>query len=65
MPIYEYECLGCGQRFEKLVRSAKSPRETTCPKCGRREVKRLPSVFGIQASGSTGEPVCPTCVPRR
>jgi putative FmdB family regulatory protein len=65
MPIYEYECLGCGQRFEKLERSTKSPLETTCPRCGGREVRRLPSVFGVQTSGSTGGPVCPTCVPRR
>jgi putative FmdB family regulatory protein len=30
MPIYDYECQACGQRFEKLVREDSTP---TCPHC--------------------------------
>jgi|LGVD01.1.fsa_nt_gb putative FmdB family regulatory protein len=66
MPIYEYRCQECGEKFEKLVRSMKNPGpEIKCPKCGGREVEKLLSAFGLRISGSTSEPVCPTCMPRR
>lgn len=65
MPIYEYRCQECGEKFEKLVRSMDSAPEIKCPKCGGQKVKRLISASGLQLSGSTSEPVCPTCVPRR
>jgi len=31
MPIYEYECRDCGERFEYLLRGAEKP---ACPACG-------------------------------
>ncbi|HEY1284852.1 MAG TPA: zinc ribbon domain-containing protein [Solirubrobacterales bacterium] len=42
MPVYEYECKRCGERFEELVReeSASPP----CPKCGAVEVRRVISL---------------------
>lgn len=61
MPIYEYQCLECGEKFEKLVRSMNSAPEIKCPKCGGQEVKKVFSTFGIAASGSASEPICPTC----
>jgi putative FmdB family regulatory protein len=65
MPIYEYQCQECGEKFEKFVRSMNSPGpEIRCPKCGGRKVEKLLSSFGLQVSGSTGGPVCPTCMPR-
>lgn len=65
MPIYEYQCLECGEKFEKLVRSMNSPQEIECPKCGGRKVEKLLSAFGLQTSGTASEPICPTCMPRR
>jgi putative FmdB family regulatory protein len=65
MPIYEYQCLECGEKFEKLMRSINSPQEIECPKCGGRKVEKLLSNFGLQTSGSASEPICPTCMPRR
>ena len=32
MPLYEYDCLKCRQRFEVLVRG---PQTIVCPSCGR------------------------------
>ena len=61
MPIYEYQCLECGEKFEKLVRSTNSPVKIECPKCGGRKVEKLLSVFGVQTSGSTSNFTCPTC----
>jgi putative FmdB family regulatory protein len=43
VPIYEFECRSCGQRFEELVRS-QSGRETAevgCPECGAADAVRL------------------------
>ncbi|NIV28223.1 MAG: zinc ribbon domain-containing protein, partial [Anaerolineae bacterium] len=34
MPVYEYRCELCGERFEKLVRSIRrEPPEVHCPAC--------------------------------
>jgi putative FmdB family regulatory protein len=62
MPIYEYRCLECGEKFEKLVRSMNNPEiELKCPECGGQKVEKLLSSFGYHISGSTSEFVCPTC----
>jgi putative FmdB family regulatory protein len=39
MPIYEFECRGCGERFEELV--ASEPVTLACPACGFEKTKRL------------------------
>ena len=42
MPIYEYRCELCGERFDKLVRSIhQEPPEVHCPACQATEVRRL------------------------
>ena len=42
MPVYEYECESCGERFETLVRSIhQEPPEVPCPACQGTEVRRL------------------------
>lgn len=51
MPIYEYSCAACNQRFEMLVRGDSKP---ACPACGARSVKRLLSVVARPAGGSGG-----------
>jgi putative FmdB family regulatory protein len=49
MPIYEYRCLSCEERFEELVRR---PDDTApCPQCGGAEVERLLSVFAGVGGG--------------
>ncbi len=58
MPIYEYECEGCGRRFEAFLRSLQSERPASCPHCGKLEIRRIPSLFGMKlnaASPSTGD----------
>jgi putative FmdB family regulatory protein len=39
MPIYEFECKGCGERFEELV--AAGAEGVACPSCGAHETRRL------------------------
>ena len=50
MPLYEYECEKCGNRFEKIQKFS-DPLETTCPKCGG-AVHKLVSSPAIQFKGS-------------
>ncbi|HUW55610.1 MAG TPA: zinc ribbon domain-containing protein [Planctomycetota bacterium] len=40
MPTYEYECDGCGHRFEKY-QSIKAAPVRKCPACGAAKVRRL------------------------
>jgi len=40
MPTYEYECSGCGHRFELFQRMSDKPKRK-CPKCGRLRARRL------------------------
>ncbi len=50
MPIYEYECTNCGEKFEANRKIADSDSEIKCPKCGRKRPRRLFSVFGMAGS---------------
>jgi len=56
MPIYEYCCAECGERFEVFVRSPASDSRPVCPKCGGVEVKKAVSLFGVSGKGSEASP---------
>ena len=45
MPIYEFECAACGERFEEL--SAAGTESATCPACGAEGAERRLSSFGL------------------
>ena len=51
MPLYEYECEQCGNRFEQIQKFSDPPVET-CPKCGGGPVHKLISSPAIQFKGS-------------
>ena len=50
MPLYEYECLVCGHRFERIQRFSDQP-ASECPACGG-AVRRLLGVPALQFKGS-------------
>jgi len=50
MPLYEYECTKCGNRFEVIQKHSNSP-ASPCPKC-KGKVRKLPSAPAIQFKGS-------------
>jgi putative FmdB family regulatory protein len=50
MPLYEYRCEGCENRFEALVLS--SDDEITCPKCEGAKLEKLFSAFGVKTGNS-------------
>lgn len=49
VPLYEYTCLDCDVRFEKLLLSRDMRVE--CPSCLSARVEKLMSVFGFRSSG--------------
>lgn len=50
MPLYEYECVKCGHRFEK-IESVSASTTKKCPKCGAK-AERLLAAPAIQFKGS-------------
>lgn len=52
MPIYEYDCSACGDRFERIQRFS-DPDPETCPACGAASPKRRisESAFHLKGSG--------------
>jgi putative FmdB family regulatory protein len=52
MPIYEYECCKCCERFEKLVFRSDEP--VTCPKCESADITKMMSVCGFKSGGDKG-----------
>ncbi|NJN99680.1 MAG: zinc ribbon domain-containing protein [Anaerolineales bacterium] len=56
MPIYEYECTTCGERFDKLIRSlSRMPAEIICPACQSSETRRLISAPAVRTGEGGGE----------
>jgi|RhiMetdeSRZDD1v2_1073273.scaffolds.fasta_scaffold1848452_2 putative FmdB family regulatory protein len=50
MPLYEYQCDACGNRFEAIQKFSDKPIEV-CPRCGG-NVRKLQSAPAIQFKGS-------------
>ncbi len=51
MPLYEYQCESCNNRFERIQKFSDPPIET-CPVCGKGPVRKLLSSPAIQFKGS-------------
>ncbi len=52
MPIFEFVCEKCGEKFEKLVFSSDKD-GITCPKCKSENVKKVFSIFASKGSSKT------------
>lgn len=50
MPLFEFKCKKCGEKFEELVFSIGGDEEIECPKCGSVKVEKQMSAFA-----STGQ----------
>ncbi len=71
MPLYEYSCRACRERFEVLQRMGEGSESIRCPECGAAEVERKLSTFaaavghggssgGAADFGGCGRPQCGT-----
>ncbi|MDK1031862.1 MAG: zinc ribbon domain-containing protein [Planctomycetia bacterium] len=49
MPIYEFECMKCGEGFEELFRSVSERRRPSCPQCSSKRLRKRVSVFSAGA----------------
>lgn len=65
MPIYEYQCKECSERFDKFVRSMMAQIVVECPACGSTQVDKAFSTFASRGSngGAATIPAGPTCAP--
>lgn len=54
MPLYEYTCARCGNRFSHLARSYDEP-APPCPACGSRDVERAISRVSLGRSDAQRE----------
>jgi putative FmdB family regulatory protein len=54
MPIREYRCQKCLNKFETLLLSGEDEASLNCPKCGVGDIRRCMSVFvGLVPNGGT------------
>jgi putative FmdB family regulatory protein len=63
MPVYEYRCAECGEKFELFLRSATQKATLTCPKCGSSEVKKALSLFGVGGASGSSKTSAASCGP--
>jgi len=49
MPIYEYDCRDCRERFEAFLKRADE--DVTCPRCGGTRIEKRFSVFAAKGGG--------------
>ncbi len=52
MPLFDFRCSRCGERFEALVKSGQ--RGVPCPRCGAGDAEKLLSTFALRTGGSGG-----------
>ena len=67
MPIYEYVCDACGERFDKLFLSIKRiPAEIECPQCQSVDVQRVMSAPAVRSGdGAAGTAIVEDSTPTK
>ena len=58
MPIFEYRCRKCGERFEELETIADRDKPHKCPACGAKGAEREMSVFAARVAGGSPTRSC-------
>ncbi len=53
MPVYEFQCDKCGQKFELKLSLFHNRKAEKCPKCGGEEPRRIFSSFGIDSNNGS------------
>lgn len=55
MPIFEYRCRECGERFEELVLGPAPEEPVECQHCHSRETEKLMSACATTGLGAAAE----------
>jgi putative FmdB family regulatory protein len=58
MPIYEFECPHCRERFEALSRMGEDGSTLECPRCGATGMEKVWSTFAAATGGGAVPPGC-------
>jgi putative FmdB family regulatory protein len=53
MPIFEYKCTNCNNKFEVLHKTSTKTEEVTCPNCNSSKNKKLFSAFNASVESSS------------
>jgi putative FmdB family regulatory protein len=63
MPIYEYRCNDCGEKFEVRQSMGADSAGLNCPKCSGWDLRKLFSAFFSASSSEAdfSDSSCPTC----
>ena len=56
MPLYEFRCASCGERFEIISSDAERDENAVCPSCGGRDVAQVFGGFSVGISRSRLNP---------
>ena len=56
MPIYEYECSDCGEKFELRRGMTERDAEAVCPGCASKNSNRILSIFAMSPSSASCAP---------
>lgn len=54
MPMYEYGCLACNSRFDRLRRMDQTDADVVCPRCHSEQVQRRLSTFAAHSRDAAG-----------
>lgn len=54
MPIFEFRCAQCGERFEKLFMGSDAQVDMSCPKCKGENIERVVSTTNYAMGGGPG-----------
>jgi putative FmdB family regulatory protein len=55
MPIYEFYCSRCHMIFNFFARTFETTKRPDCPRCGKKQLERRPSVFSIGKKAAAAE----------
>jgi putative FmdB family regulatory protein len=68
MPVFDFTCDACDERFDKLFRTMTDKPKAACPKCGSKKTRRALSLVnagkseGKSSDNAAGDlPACGTC----
>lgn len=61
MPLYEYQCGGCGEQFEALQRIGEDGKDLTCPVCGQSKPEKVFSTFAAGSASYGASPAPASC----
>ena len=53
MPVFEYKCIDCNNKFEILHKSSINQQEVTCQRCNSSKNKKLFSAFSASVDTSS------------